>query len=39
MIRVLFTSSPLIPMASAAFSLKVSIISPIPTLMPRLCTW
>ena len=38
MMRVLFTSRPLIPMASAPTSSAFWIISVMPTLMPRLCT-
>ena len=38
MISVDFTSSPLIPRASASTSLTFATISAIGTLMPRLCT-
>ncbi len=38
MMSVDFTSSPLIPMASASISSAFSIMSPSDTLMPRLCT-
>ena len=38
MISVDFTSSPLIPIASASTSSAFSIMSAIDTLMPRLCT-
>ncbi len=38
MISVLFTSRPLMPMASALTSSAFSIISAMEILMPRLCT-
>ena len=38
MISVDFTSSPLMPRASASTSLTLATISPIGTLMPRLWT-
>ena len=38
MIRVDFTSSPLMPMASAPVSSRAATISAMPTLMPRLFT-